>query len=171
MRTDVHQKTRRSMRRTLVGGAATACLLVFGLGGWAATTELAGVVIAPGSLVVDSNVKKIQHPTGGVVGELRVRDGDTVRAGDIVVRLDETITQANLAIVVKSLNELQARLARLEAERDNVDSIRFPAELLARASDPDAARSMTGERNLFEFRRSARAGQKAQLRERIAQLK
>ena len=73
----------------------------------AATTELAGAVIAPGSLVVDSNVKKVQHPTGGVVGELRVRDGDRVKAGDIVVRLDETITQANLAIVVKSLDELQ----------------------------------------------------------------
>ena len=113
----------------------------------------------------------MQHPTGGVVGELRARDGDKVKAGDIVVRLDETITQANLAIVVKSLNELQSRLARLEAERDNVDTIVFPAELLARADDPELARSMTGERNLFEFRKSARAGQKAQLRERIAQLK
>ena len=161
----------RSIQRHLLGGLAIVALLAGGIGGLAATTELSGAVIAPGSLVVDSNVKKVQHPTGGVVGELRVRDGDKVQAGDIVVRLDETITQANLAIVVKSLNELQARLARLEAERDNVDSIRFPAELLARASDPDAARSMTGERNLFEFRRSARAGQKAQLRERIAQLK
>ena len=66
----------------------------------------------------------MQHPTGGVVGELRVRDGDRVKAGDIVVRLDETITQANLAIVVKSLNELQARHARLEAERDDADSDR-----------------------------------------------
>ena len=113
----------------------------------------------------------MQHPTGGVVGELRARDGDKVKAGDIVVRLDETITQANLAIVVKSLDELQARLARLEAERDDVDTIVFPAELLARAGDPELARSMTGERNLFEFRKSARAGQKAQLRERIAQLK
>src|SRR5215203_1176626 len=116
MRTDVHSETRRSMRSSLLGGTTVACLLTFGVGGWAATTELAGAVIAPGSLVVDSNVKKVQHPTGGVVGELRVRDGAHVQAGDIVVRLDETITQANLAIVVKSLNELQARLARLEAE-------------------------------------------------------
>src|SRR3954465_1949484 len=171
MRTDVHSETRRSMRSSLLGGTTVACLLTFGVGGWAATTELSGAVIAPGSLVVDSNVKKVQHPTGGVVGELRARDGDKVKAGDIVVRLDETITQANLAIVVKSLNELQSRLARLEAERDNVDTILFPAELLARADDPELARSMTGERNLFEFRKSARAGQKAQLRERIAQLK
>src|ERR671938_1155092 len=130
MRTDVHQKTRRSMRRTLVGGAATACLLVFGLGGWAATTELAGAVIAPGSLVVDSNVKKVQHPTGGVVGELRVHDGDHVKAGDVVVRLDETQTRANLAIVTKGLDELAARQARDEAERDGAKKVVFPAELL-----------------------------------------
>ena len=161
----------RSIRSHLLGGLAVVALLAGGVGGLAATTELSGAVIAPGSLVVDSNVKKVQHPTGGVVGELRARDGDKVKAGDIVVRLDETITQANLAIVVKSLNELQSRLARLEAERDNVDTILFPAELLARADDPELARSMTGERNLFEFRKSARAGQKAQLRERIAQLK
>lgn len=161
----------RSIRSHLLGGLAVVALLAGGVGGLAATTELSGAVIAPGSLVVDSNVKKVQHPTGGVVGELRARDGDKVKAGDIVVRLDETITQANLAIVVKSLNELQSRLARLEAERDNVDAIVFPAELLARADDPELARSMTGERNLFEFRKSARAGQKAQLRERIAQLK
>ena len=161
----------RSIRTHLLGGLAVVALLAGGVGGLAATTELSGAVIAPGSLVVDSNVKKVQHPTGGVVGELRARDGDKVKAGDIVVRLDETITQANLAIVVKSLNELQSRLARLEAERDNVDTIVFPPELLARADDPELARSMTGERNLFEFRKSARAGQKAQLRERIAQLK
>ena len=161
----------RSIRSHLLGGLAVVALLAGGVGGLAATTELSGAVIAPGSLVVDSNVKKVQHPTGGVVGELRARDGDKVKAGDIVVRLDETITQANLAIVVKSLNELQSRLARLEAERDNLDTLVFPAELLARAGDPELARSMTGERNLFEFRKSARAGQKAQLRERIAQLK
>jgi len=161
----------RSIRSHLLGGLAVVALLAGGVGGLAATTELSGAVIAPGSLVVDSNVKKVQHPTGGVVGELRARDGDKIKAGDIVVRLDETITQANLAIVVKSLNELQSRLARLEAERDNLDTLVFPAELLARAGDPELARSMTGERNLFEFRKSARAGQKAQLRERIAQLK
>ena len=78
-------------------GVAVVALLAVGVGGWAATTEIAGAVIAPGQLVVDSNVKKVQHPTGGIVGELRVRDGDRVKAGDIVVRLDDTHTRANLA--------------------------------------------------------------------------
>ena len=65
--------------------------------------KLSGALIAPGSVVVDSNVKKVQHPTGGIVGELRVRDGDRVKAGDVVVRLDDTVTRANLAIVTKGL--------------------------------------------------------------------
>src|SRR3954462_8999370 len=170
MRTDVHQKTRRSMRRTLVGGAATACLLVFGLGGWAATTELAGAVIAPGSLVVDRNVKKVQHPTGGVVGELRVRDGDTVRAGDILVRLDETITRANLAEITKSMDELTARQARLKAEQDGRERVSFPPDLIARRAEPEIVGLLGEEVRLFELRRTARQGQKAQLKERIAQL-
>jgi HlyD family secretion protein len=146
-------------------------LLAGGVGSLGATTELAGAVIAPGTMVVDSNVKKVQHPTGGVVGELRVRDGDRVKSGDIVVRLDETITQANLAIVVKSLNEMHARLARLEAERDDTADVQFPAELLARSADPEVKRVIDGERNLFQLRRKARSGQKQQLGERIQQLR
>ena len=133
------QKHPSIRRRSLLGGAAVAGLLAFGVGGWAATTEFAGAVIAPGSLVVDSNVKKVQHPTGGVVGELRVRDGDHVKAGDVVVRLDDTQTRANLAIVAKSLDELAARQARDEAERDGAKKVTFPAELLARTDDPEVA--------------------------------
>src|SRR5262245_36738944 len=159
-----------SIRRHLVGGAIIALLLTGGLGGWAATTELSGAVIASGSVVVDSNVKKVQHLTGGIVGELLVRDGSRVRADDVVVRLDDTIMRANLAIVVKGLAEMQARQARLASERDRVDEIAVPATLLARRNDPDVARAIDSERKLFDLRRSARAGQKAQLKERINQL-
>jgi HlyD family secretion protein len=163
--------SQRSIRRHLVGGIAVVALLAGGVGGLSATTELSGAVIAPGVVVVDSNVKKVQHPTGGVVGELRVRDGDRVKVGDVVVRLDETVTQASLAVVVKGLNEMLARLARLEAERDGAEALKFPVELAARRGDPEVGRVMDGERNLFDLRRTARAGQKAQLKERIAQLK
>jgi HlyD family secretion protein len=162
--------TSRSIRRHLVASVAAVALLAGGVGGWATTTELAGAVIAPGQLVVDSYVKKVQHPTGGVVGELRVHEGDHVRAGDIVVRLDETQTRANLQVILKGLDEMAARQAREEGERDGAEKVTFPAELLARMSDPDVARVMEGERKLFEIRRAARAGQKAQLREQIAQL-
>jgi len=120
--------------------------------------------------VVDSHVKKVQHLTGGVVGEVRAHDGDHVNAGDVVVRLDDTITRASLAIVTKGLDELMARRARLEGERDRLDQITFPDSLSRRADDPQVARVLSGERNLFELRRSARLGQKAQLGQRVVQL-
>ncbi|MEZ5901034.1 MAG: HlyD family type I secretion periplasmic adaptor subunit [Hyphomicrobiaceae bacterium] len=163
-------RTLRSIRRHLYAGAGLFLLLVGGVGSWAATTEISGAVIAPGALVVDSSVKKVQHPTGGIVAELNVRDGDRVKSGDVLVRLDDTVTRAGLAIVTKGLDELLARKARLEAERDGQDDLNFPNELVARASDPGVARVMQGERKLFEIRRSARMGQKAQLHQRIDQL-
>lgn len=160
----------RSVRRHLLAGTVLAGLLVFGMGGWAATTEFSGAVIASAHVVVDSNLKKVQHPTGGVVGELLVRDGDPVKVGDLLVRLDDTVTRANLAIVTKNLDEFSARQARLEAERDGADAVVFPDDLQGRRSDPAVVRLAAGEAKLFELRRQAREGQKAQLRQRTGQL-
>ncbi|WP_027576493.1 HlyD family type I secretion periplasmic adaptor subunit [Bradyrhizobium sp. WSM1743] len=159
-----------AIHRQLRIGIAAAIVLVGGLGGWAATTELAGAVVAPGSIVVDSNVKKVQHPTGGVVGELRVREGQPVKAGEILIRLDETVTRANLAMVVKNLTELTARQARFEAERDGSEAVTFADDLERHSSDPVVAAVLKGERTQFEVRHAARAGQKAQLHERIGQV-
>jgi membrane fusion protein, type I secretion system len=164
------KKSQLSIRRHLVAGLAVVMLLAGGIGGWGATVPISGALIAPGQVVVESNVKKVQHPTGGVVGEVRVRDGDLVKAGDIVVRLDETVVRANLAIVNKTLYGLWARQARLEAEQRGDDKIKFPALLLDRAGDPDARDVMMSESKLFEVRVNGRAGQKAQLRERVTQL-
>jgi HlyD family secretion protein len=166
----VASATRRSMRRHLAAAIVVVSVLVVGVGGWAATAVISGAVVASGSLVVDSNVKKVQHPTGGIVGELRVRDGDRVHAGEVVVRLDETVSRASLAIVTKGLGEMMARKARLESERDGLDTITFPAQLVSDAADPDRAAAMDSERKLFNLRKTARNGQKAQLKERIAQL-
>jgi len=162
--------SRRSIRRHELAGLVLVIVLAVGVGGWAGTAKLSGALIAPGSIVVDSNVKKVQHPTGGIVGELRVSDGDHVKLGDILVRLDDTVTRANLAIVTKGLNGLAARKARLESERDGLESVVFPADLLARADDQEVAHVLNSERKLFDLRRSARIGQKAQLRERVSQL-
>jgi HlyD family secretion protein len=161
---------RRSIRRHTTVGLSAALLLVVGCGGWAVVTELSGAVVAPGTVVVDSHVKKVQHPTGGVVGEILARDGDQVRVGDVVIRLDETVAKANLAMVVKSLDELAARQARLEAERDGLPEIVFPSAITSRRAEPDLASLLSGEKRLFETRREARAGQKSQLKERVAQL-
>lgn len=159
-----------STRQSLLLGGVAVLLLVAGIGGWAATTQLSGAVIASGKLVVDSNVKKIQHPTGGIVGELLVKEGDKVKQGDVLLRLDGTQTRSSLGIVNKALDELLARQARNEAELDGAPSVVFPAELEARRSDPEVTRLMAGEKKLFEMRRMARDGQKAQLREQIQQL-
>jgi HlyD family secretion protein len=171
MSVTLSSELRGMLRRQTTAIVIAAVLLVAGLGGWAMTTEFTGAVIAGGQLVVDSNVKKVQHPTGGVVGKLNVREGKEVKAGDIVVSLDDTQIRANRDIVVKALNELAARQAREEAERDGLDKVTFPAELIARKGDPDVAKAVTGEQRQFEIRRTSREGQKAQLRERIIQLR
>jgi HlyD family secretion protein len=160
----------RSIRLHLIIGLSVVALLAGGLGTWASTQEISGALIAPGQIVVESNVKKVQHPTGGVVGEVRAHDGDVVKVGDIVVRLDDTVTKASLAIVTKNLDALWARAARLEAEQRGLDGIVFPQDLLERTNDPDVYNLMKSEIKLFEVRVNGRAGQKAQLRERITQL-
>ena len=161
---------RSSIRLHLIVGLAVVVILAGGLGGWASTAEISGALIAPGSIVVDSNVKKVQHPTGGVVGEVLARDGDIVKAGDVVVRLDDTVTKASLAIVTKNLDGLWARAARLQAEQQGLSKIVFPAMLLDRIDDPDVKNIIASETKLFEVRTTGRIGQKAQLRERITQL-
>ena len=159
----------QSIRRHLLVGAVAAVLLVCGVGGWAYSTEFAGAVIAQGTLVVDTNVKKVQHPTGGVVAELNVRDGDQVKNGDVVIKLDDTQTRANLQIVTKGIDELAAKRAREEAELDGAESVVFPKELTDRQDDPEVAKTIKGEAKLFETRRSARQGLRSQLSERVAQ--
>ncbi|BAQ16724.1 HlyD family type I secretion periplasmic adaptor subunit [Methyloceanibacter caenitepidi] len=160
-----------SLRRHVLIGLIVAALLVFGVGVWAATTVISGAIIAPGKVVVESSVKRVQHPTGGVVGELLVHEGDRVKQGNVLLRLDATQTRANLGIVAKSIDELEAREARLEAEKIGADDIEFPSDLMSRQDDPVVAKLVRGERKLFELRRNARDGQKAQLRERVAQLR
>lgn len=160
----------RSISRNIVAGAAAIAVLVGGLGVWLGTAELSGAVVAAGKLVVESNVKKVQHPDGGIVGELLVQEGDPVRAGQVLLRLDATQTRANLAIVQHALDEFSARKARLEAERDGLDALVFPDGLLARVDTPEVKRLLDGEKRLFALRRASRDGEKAQLTERVEQL-
>jgi len=160
---------RHAIRRLNLIGLALFALLFGGFGVWASTTELSGAVIAPGSVVVESNVKKVQHPTGGVVGEIFIKEGDAVEESQILIRLDDTVTRATLGVVQTQLDELLAREARLKAERDGAATIVFPDELLKRRNETGPASAIAGEEKLFESRRSARDGQRSQLRERIAQ--
>jgi HlyD family secretion protein len=119
---------------------------------------------------VESDVKKVQHPSGGVVKTLDVGEGARVKAGALLVHLDETVAQANLVAITKSLWELKARRARLQAERDGKNDFAFDDDLAAR-DDPSATSIMQGERAFFDIRRAANDGQKKQLGEQISQLK
>src|SRR5690349_5627941 len=132
----------RSIRRNFFAGCVVIALFGGTVVGWSATTEVSGAVIAAGTLVVESSVKKIQHPTGGVVAEIKVRNGERVRAGDLLVRLDETTARANLAIIRQSLDELWARRARLVSERDDTDELVLPPQIAARAGDSELRKTL-----------------------------
>jgi HlyD family secretion protein len=159
-----------SIRRYCVIGLATCILLVFGVGGWAATARLASAVIANGTVVVASNVKQVQHPDGGIVGEIMVDDGDRVEAGDLLIRLDETVVASNRALLDGQIIALEARLARLEAERDDADTITVPDELADRMDDPLVQEALKSERKVFNARKETIEGQVKRLNERINQL-
>jgi HlyD family secretion protein len=159
-----------SIRRLTITGYLAVMAFVFGAGGWAVKTQIAGAVISPGRVVVESSVKKIQHPTGGVVGQLLVREGQHVKADDLLVRLDQTQTLAALDIIREGLDEMRARKARDEAERDGLKVVAFPTELTERTQEPRIKRLLAEEEQLFEARRAARDGEKAQYDEQIEQL-
>ena len=159
-----------SIRTHLLAGATLFMVIGGGITAWAARTEVAGAIIAPGQLVVASFVKKVQHETGGTVRDIRIKDGDLVQAGQILVRLDDTIPRANLALIDNELDELSAARARVEAEREGVSHIEFPASLRRDDGDPRLASIIAGVAKQFESGLNARSGQRAQLQSRIEQL-
>lgn len=151
-------------------GLVTTVLLIVGGGLWLGLTKIAGAVIAPATVVVESNIKKVQHQTGGTIGGIFVQDGDHVQAGDVVVRLDDTLMRANLQIINEDLDRATVHLARLEAERQGLAEMTLPAGLEAERGNPELAGLVDGERAVFESRAAALAGQKAQLQSRSKQL-
>lgn len=149
-------------------GCALGFLLIAGAGGWAATAQLSGAVIAQGSVAVDQKLKSIQHRDGGIVSNIAVKEGDFVREGQVLIRLEDAQTKAELAIVAGQLVESKARRARLLAERDILHAIEFPDELDTR--DPGTAFIVNGEKRLFEGNRANRESQKQQLELGIEQI-
>lgn len=139
-------------------------------GGWAAFVPLAGAVVVPGNLVVQSNVKNIQHPTGGVVAEIDVHDGSRVQTGKLLLRLDATQARAGLQMVSKQLDEVRTKIARLVAERDGLARMEVPAELASRSADETVKSLLASEDSLFKARLTARQSQKDLLQGRVAQL-
>jgi HlyD family secretion protein len=157
-----------SLRFHVIFASLVSLGLIFGIGGWAYTATLSGAIIAPGSFVVERNVKKVQHNYGGIVSEINVRNGDHVQAGQILLKLDSIQIGAELEIVKSQLLELKARSARLSAERDGLEKISYPADLLDKGEPTSAV--ISGETRLFDENRRTRENQKEQLRLRVGQL-
>jgi len=159
----------RSIRRLNLFGFSATVLFLGGLGGWAATATLTGAVIGQGTLVVESSVKKVQHPDGGIVGQIFVKEGSVVKEGNVLIRLDDTMTRSSLGATRSQLDEASAREARLLAERDGDESVTFPPEMMSRVHEPVMAAAVRGQEKLFQSRRTGKNGQQAQLREQVVQ--
>jgi HlyD family secretion protein len=147
-----------SLRRHALLGIAALVAFALLLGGWAGTTEIAGAVVAQGLVVTEAGSKAVQHPEGGVVSEIRVRDGDPVAAGEVLVRLDGTTVAANLAVIASQLNEALALEARLNAESRKADRITLPVSRGDRPDRPALERLLAAQEQL---RTSRAAGQRS----------
>ena len=164
-------ETNKSLRRYQLLGFLGIFVAVAGVTSWSAFASIHGAVIAPSVLMVESYSKKIQHKEGGIVKEIKVKDGDVVEAGAELIVLDDTETRSELAIIDALMLEFLTKRSRLDAERDDADTIIVPEEVLARKESPEVARVLSGQQRLFETRRAAIQGKKQQLEEQIGQLK
>ncbi len=159
-----------SARLPLAVGFFALVLLVGVVGVWSVRTKISGAVIASGMIVVESNRQVVQHAEGGTIGEILARDGDTVAAGDLLLRLNDTLLRSELAVIDTQLVEIRARRARLEAERDDLERIAFPPELLDIVkSNPDAQAQIDGQVSLFDARLGTLEKENQQIEEQIAQ--
>ena len=160
-----------SARGPVILGIIAVLVLVGGFGTWATTSTLAGAIVAPGAIEVEANRQAVQHPDGGVVDEILVKEGNMVEAGQVLIRLDPQHLSSELAIIESQLFELMARRGRLEAERDGVDAITFDPELLAATErSPDVAEMLESNRRLFTQRVESLGSSVDQLEKRKGQI-
>lgn len=161
-----------SARFPLVVGFAAVLLLLGGFGAWSVGVQIAGAIVAPGTVQVESERQVVQHPDGGVVGEILARDGDAVEAGDVLIRLDGTFLRSELAVVERQIAEIFARRVRLDAERDGADTLEFGRLPEFSLIAPDVLEEqIEGQRSLFEARRTSLGQERKQLAEQQQQIR
>ena len=153
----------------MVAGAAIMVAFFVGLGGWAAFAPLNSAAVAPAVVKVEGNRKSVQHLEGGIVKELRVREGDKVASDQTLILLDDTQARAAVDVFSKQYDELTAQEARLITERDGAATVKFPPALIARQAEPDVAAIIAGQTNLFKSRRTTLTGTFDVLRKKISQ--
>ncbi|MCL4675540.1 MAG: biotin/lipoyl-binding protein, partial [Pararhodobacter sp.] len=162
--------TDQSLRRFQTSGYLSIAVIVGIFGLWSALSNINGAVIAPATIVVESNTKRVQHKDGGIIRAIHVRDGDRVAVGQPLIEIDDADTRAELAIIDALLSEALAKRSRLEAERDGLDSVVFPDEVLARKDDPVIVKLMQGQDKLHAARTATVRGKISQLNQQIGQI-
>ncbi len=161
---------RPKVRKAVTGGVIAFAAFFGGLGGWSAVAPLESAAIAAGTVSVDTHRKTIQHLEGGIVGEILVRDGDVVKAGQLLIRLDETRPRATLDLLNGRRTALAALESRLIAERDGRAEIWFPDWVLNKLADPKVVETVNGQVHILKVRRKVIQGRMAIHEKRIAQL-
>jgi len=157
--------------RPIIAGVAILLIAVVGFGIWAATAPIGSAVVAQGTIIFEGKRKSVQHLEGGIVGEILAKDGDRVRLGDVLVRLDPTRAQANFAIVESQLNAALALESRLIAERDAAASVVFAPELDQRRGEPKISQLLTLQDRQFRDRRQSIENQVLILNSRVEQFR
>ena len=164
-----HLATDAGLRRLIVRGVVIVVAFFVILGGWAAVARLDSAAVSPGVVQSDGSRRIVQHPEGGVVAEVLVKEGDLVRQGQELVRLDQVQVKAAADIATAAVDAESAMVARLEAEQAGAAQISFPASLTARAADPAIAQLMNTESRLFRARKSDITGAGGALGQQIGQ--
>lgn len=164
----VEQKKR--MRAPIVAGGITVLVFFVGFLVWAGFSTISGGVPAPGVVTVENNRKSVQHLDGGVIREIRVREGDRVTAGQVLFVFDDSQARAQVDVLANQYDSLLAQKARLEAELADRADIVFPAELTSRAGDPRVAGLMRDQETLFRASRGVYLAQSGVLGQRVQQL-
>ncbi|MCK8464552.1 HlyD family type I secretion periplasmic adaptor subunit [Aliiroseovarius sp. S1339] len=160
-----------SARRFLLFGFITLFVLVGGFGAWSTTTQIAGAVVAQGTIHADRHQHVLQHPDGGVIASILIREGDLVHAGDTLITLDGARHRSRQAIIKRQYREVLARIARLTAEQDDAKTVTYPATLRQDAqTSPQIADMLAGQTRLFMSRRNLARTQSAQLDKRASQI-
>lgn len=149
-------------------GMRTVVGLLTGLLLFLALVSISGAVVTSGSVTVEGNYKTIQHLDGGIVAKIHVKNGDRVKAGDTLLKIDDTQASASLAVTTGRVYDLMIQQARLEAERDRKASIVLPKGI--DKSNPEIATVVAAQLSLFNARRSTQLGQQSVLNQRLAQL-
>jgi len=161
---------RLRLRRPIIAGSLVALGLVFGLLIWAIFAHITGAVVAPASVRVEGNSKVIKQRDGGVIRRIFIHEGQFVRRGQVLLQMDPIQVQSNVEVWQAQYDTALADIARWQAQQAGTTDIRFPAELLARQSDPQVAALLIGERSLLNSTLMLYSSQAAVLRSQADQL-